>query len=110
MVDDGITAEAQQIHAYIPMDDRKITRIRRLSLVKAFVGFLGALLPVLLGSLVSVLLPWLFHWPVWPGALLLFSMLLLADMVLSRRSITWLRRNVSMLLPGVAGYFYIIIC
>ncbi len=95
----------QNLHHYVPLTGREITRIRRSSLLRSFSSFLGALLPVLGLCVVAVLVPLLFGQPVWRGLLLLVAMLLVADMILGRRRIGWLRRNLTMMLTGVAAYF-----
>jgi|GEM_PF-5681819 len=97
--------DQQGLHLYIPLSGREIRRIRRGSLVRSFGSFLGALLPVLALCVVAVLVTMLFGQPWWHGALLLVAMVLVADMVLGRRRIGWLRRNVTMMLTGAAGYF-----
>jgi len=97
--------EQQGLHLYIPLSGREITRIRRGSLLKSFGSFLGALLPVLALCVVAVLVPMVFGQPLWHSALLLVAMVLVGDMILGRRKIGWLRRNVTMMLTGAAGYF-----
>nr|WP_320049971.1 hypothetical protein [uncultured Desulfuromonas sp.] len=96
---------AQSSQPYIPLTGQEITRIRRRSLLRSFVSLLGALLPVLGFCVVAVLAPMMFGQPLWHGIFLLMAMVLVGDMILGRRQIGWLRRNLTMMLTGAAGYF-----
>jgi hypothetical protein len=97
--------DQENIHAYVPMTSREIRRIRRSGFIRAFGGFLGAILPLLSLSCLAFLAPLVMQRSPWPSAVMAIAMLLLADVVLLQRKISWFRHNLTMMMVGSAAFF-----